>query len=1012
MISALDAYKCVKPPTGIKKDKGTRNRMRWVRNLKIHYKLCVVFGAFIALMVAFIFFTSSQFVRMDNMLDNTVKRQTNLSEALNILSQLRFNNISTALLFYDDEITKANFGWRDVKYYKSLCDSFLDAIRYNHETVLNDDMLSKEEKEIRRNTYDHAEYLFIERFMPCFNKIQAGVDHSDKLLIKQALMDSYIVGSEILTVLNRMYKYTDAKTKLATDRITNESKTIMYSLWFAATITLLASFLGMIFIAAMIKTPIMEMETAMEEISKGNLKYPVRSEYTDEFGSLANHIGDMVDKIADMNKTLAVMDHLETRICITDLDYHILYMNKSFQTAYGVDREKCKNQKCYTALRNYDSPCEMCQLPKLWHNKDTFPSLTYTYAWDEFLGAWLSGRAAIIRWVDGSPAYFHSSNDETLKKTQEEQLRLAMQAAEAASASKTAFLATMSHEIRTPMNSIMGFSELAMDSEALPDARDYLHKIMENSTWLLQIVNNILDISKIESGKMELESIPFDLHEMFAACRTIITPNALEKGLSLYFYAEPSIGQRLLGDPTRLRQVLLNLLSNAVKFTHSGMVKLSATVTGPPGGDPATIAFEIKDSGIGMTPEQIEKIAEPFVQADSSTTRQYGGTGLGLSIAKNLVEMMGGTLKVESTPKVGSLFSFALTFPTIDADNAVKHELMLHKLEKPLFHGEILLCEDNRMNQQVISAHLERVGLKTVIAGNGKEGVETVRARMEQGAEPFDLIFMDIHMPVMDGLEAAPKIAAMHTGTPIIAMTANVMTHDKELYRANGLLDCMGKPFSSQELWRCLLKYLTPVDWKTTNGKQGKASEEKLRQMLRVTFVNDNRDKCDAIAEALAEDDVRLAHRLAHTLKSNAGTLGKTALQKAAEDVENLLADGKNLVTREHLNILETEMRAALREFALLTPPVSTPASVRPDVGAGSETGPTFDVEKERALIARLEPLLEEGDPECLDLIDGLRSLPGSAELIARMESFDFDSALAALAGLKNTLRGQLWTNP
>jgi PAS domain S-box-containing protein len=380
-------------------------------------------------------------------------------------------------------------------------------------------------------------------------------------------------------------------------------------------------------------------------------------------------------------------------------------------------------------------------------------------------------------------------------------------AALAASRSKSVFLANMSHEIRTPMNSIIGFSELAMDGEASVKTREYLAKIQTNAQWLLQIINDILDISKIESGKMELENIPFDMHELFESCRTLIMPKAIEKGLNLQFYAEPSVGKMPLGDPTRLRQILVNLLSNAVKFTNSGTVKVLTEIKQQ---DEKTVTFhfEIKDSGIGMTEDQIKRIFEPFIQAETGTTRKYGGTGLGLAISKNFIELMGGALAVESAPGIGSKFSFDLTFDTIDINGyeALERKSVLNEMAKPFFDGEILLCEDNVMNQQVICEHLARVGLKTVVAENGKIGVEMVQSRKEKGKKQFDLIFMDMHMPVMDGLEAAAKIIELDTGVPMVAMTANIMSDDRELYKASGMTDCVGKPFSSQELWHCLVK--------------------------------------------------------------------------------------------------------------------------------------------------------------------------------------------------------------
>ena len=258
--------------------------------------------------------------------------------------------------------------------------------------------------------------------------------------------------------------------------------------------------------------------------------------------------------------------------------------------------------------------------------------------------------------------------------------------------------------------------------------------------------------------------------------------------------------------------MFVNLLSNAVKFTDSGMIKMQASVKNI-NMNRVTICFEVKDNGIGMTADQMERIFEPFTQAESGTTRKFGGSGLGLSITKNIIEMMGGTLSVESTPGIGSKFSFELTFDAVELSvkGDIASQSILTNIKKPTFEGEILVCEDNAVNQEVICEHLARVGLKAIIAQNGQIGVEMVKARAAEGKKQFDLILMDIHMPVMDGIEAAEKILALKAGIPVIAMTANVMTNDRDIYLSIGMSDCVGKPFTSQELWRCLIKYLKPV---------------------------------------------------------------------------------------------------------------------------------------------------------------------------------------------------------
>ena len=585
----------------------------------------------------------------------------------------------------------------------------------------------------------------------------------------------------------------------------------------------------------------------------------------------------------------------------------------------------------------------------------------------------------------------------------EEDLRLAQVLAEDANRAKSIFLANMSHEIRTPMNSIIGFAELALDDDIPAKTKDYLGKILENSEWLLQIINDILDISKIESGKLEMEHIPFDLHEIFFHCQTMITPKAQEKGLMMHFYAEPSIGKKLLGDPTRLRQVLINLLSNAIKFTRVGTIKVSSNIVSS-SENTIIMHFEVRDSGIGMTQDQIDRIYEPFMQGDSSTTRKYGGTGLGLAICKNIIELMGSKLIVESTPGLGSKFSFDLTFDTIDIPGSrPSRKVVISQYEKPVFEGVVLVCEDNAMNQQVIYEHLLRVGLRTVIAHNGKEGVDFVKQRIKDGEKPFDLIFMDIHMPVMDGMEAASIITQLKTGTPIVAMTANIMSSDTDLYEASGLPDYISKPFTSHELWNCLMKYLTPETHELeSNDKQSEADAQLLKQ-LQASFYKDNLTKYSQLVAAIDQGDIKLAHRMVHSLKSNAGQLGKTDLQKAAADVELLLKDGQNRLSGDKLAILRSELDAVLEELQELEGVNDISRAVpKPAGGDPATTAVPVDKKEVLALFEQLVPLLKSRNTQCQQLLERIYAVPGAETLAGQIEDFDFDEAMETLTELEN----------
>jgi len=545
------------------------------------------------------------------------------------------------------------------------------------------------------------------------------------------------------------------------------------------------------------------------------------------------------------------------------------------------------------------------------------------------------------------------------------------------------------------MNSIIGFSELAQDDSTPVKAKEYLNNISESATWLLAIINNILDISKIEAGKMVLENIPFDLHDIFEHCQSLIIPRAKEKGIELYCYAEPFIGKKLVGDPVRMRQILMNLLSNAVKFTHSGTVKLMGNVTNSDENH-TTLEFEVKDSGIGMSPEQISKIFEPFLQADESITRRFGGTGLGLSITQNFIELMGGTLSVESTVGVGSKFSFELTFDTVeDAAELGTTTILLKESEKPNFKGEVLVCEDNSLNIQVICDHLSKVGLDTVVAQNGKEGVDIVRKRMASGEKQFDLIFMDIHMPVMDGLEAASKITELGFKAPIVALTANVMANDVALYNKNGMSDTMGKPFTSQELWQCLIKHIPVENYSIIDKQLQSEEEEKLQKQLKLNFVKDNQTTYTDILKNIEINDITTAHRIAHTLKGNAGQIGEKQLQAAAAAVELMLIESKGKEFKrekdeENLHTLESELKSVLDKLAPLLAEAEEKSKVK-----------ITDESKIREIIDKLEPMLMNKNPDCEDLLDDVRTIPGAEELASQIEKFKFRQALEELSAIK-----------
>jgi CheY-like chemotaxis protein len=486
-----------------------------------------------------------------------------------------------------------------------------------------------------------------------------------------------------------------------------------------------------------------------------------------------------------------------------------------------------------------------------------------------------------------------------------------------------------------------------------------------------------------------LENVPFDPHELFDACKKMIEPKIKEKGLELETCLDFIDGKILLGDPIRIRQILANILSNAVKFTERGKISISAKIVSV-GENNLTAYVEISDTGIGMNEEQIAKIYEPFTQAETGTTRKYGGTGLGLAITKNLVELMGGKLSVESTPGKGSKFFSNITFDTMDASWDDLKKTDAGELKKPSFSGDVLICEDNDMNRQVIFEHLARLELNVFVAENGKLGVDMVQSRIDENKKQFDLIFMDMHMPVMDGLEAAKHIIKIDEKIPIVAMTANIMAHDKAMYNLHGIGDYVGKPFTTQELWRCLLRYFTPTSW-----SEDTSIDKTLQQRLEKNFVRNNQNIFAEIKTALDDDDIKTAHRKIHSLKSNAAQLGEKNLQMAAAAAERNLADGENRLSDEDILLLEKELNLVLDRLDA----IKAKSTVKKILE-------TVAPEKTFEIFEKIEILLARKDTECLHYLDELNEMPGAEELAEQISQYKFKQALKTLESLKKHIRG------
>ncbi len=391
-----------------------------------------------------------------------------------------------------------------------------------------------------------------------------------------------------------------------------------------------------------------------------------------------------------------------------------------------------------------------------------------------------------------------------------EQLRVARIAAEEASNAKSRFLATVSHEIRTPLNGVIGMSNLMFDTQLDATQTAYMETVRSSAEGLLTVLNDILDFSKMEAGKLELDEIDFDVHREMRNAVDLLAAEAATKGLDLSCVIAPEVPRHVRGDPGRLRQVLLNLIGNAVKFTEHGEVAAEVVCLASIAGEIA-LRFSVRDTGIGLSPEQQARLFQPFSQADSSTTRRFGGTGLGLAICRQLVELMGGQIGVQSAFGKGACFSFNVvlraahapgsaagrTPPAAEAASAGPPATAA----PPSAALRILVVEDHQVNQRLIRLQLRKLGYTCEIASNGAEALQML------DRAPFDVVLMDCQMPVMDGYEATRQLRSnpAHAGTPVIAMTANAMQGDRERCLAAGMDDYLAKPLRIEELHRALL---------------------------------------------------------------------------------------------------------------------------------------------------------------------------------------------------------------
>lgn len=500
--------------------------------------------------------------------------------------------------------------------------------------------------------------------------------------------------------------------------------------------------------------------------------------------------------------------------------------------------------------------------------------------------------------------------DITDKKQKEIELKKSKQFAEKLLRTQEVFVANISHEIRTPLNAVLGFTSLLLRTPLSNEQKEQADAIKQSGETLLAIINDILDMSKIESGMMTFENIPFSIDSLLQSLKAMLQHKAKEKSIRLSVKTPSNLPEVVSGDPTRLTQILLNLAYNAIKFTERGEVSIQVRVLEQKENS-VRIRFEVKDTGVGIPQDKITRIFERFLQANSDTTRKFGGTGLGLNIVKNLVQLQHGTINVESVEGLGSLFSVELPYKLVkDIDENRKPFIEIHSADYKK-GTRILLVEDNLLNQKLAHAVLKNFGFHVTIAKNGKEAVKRLRGNGKENS--IDLVLMDLQMPEMDGYTASEIIRKeISQDIPIIAMTAHALPGEREKCISYGMNDYISKPFNENELLKKIIYYQKNKDSahpKTLINldylKSLSVTDKHFLKDMLETFLTDAPKLINDLEQAIRNRDKLRVKASAHSLKSNFAFLGVQNLAAKLEKMENSAVNNSVEDFREEYNELK-----------------------------------------------------------------------------------------------------------
>jgi len=643
------------------------------------------------------------------------------------------------------------------------------------------------------------------------------------------------------------------------------------------------------------------------------------------------------------------IETMQLGVTITDMERKILYTNPAEAAMHGYQVEELigKDSRIF-ALPGSQKPMALEQIKEIksWRRE----GVNIRKDGSSFPAQLISD---VVRNAEGDPiAIVTICEDVSERKKAERELLQAKEAAEIANQIKSEFLATISHEIRTPMNGVMGMTELLLETPLTPEQREFVEIIQLSGETLLTLINDILDFSKIESGKLELEERPFELKTCIEDTFHLLASKASEKGLELRYVMDPQLPAFIIGDVTRLRQILVNLVSNAIKFTEEGGVYVEVKRLEDRGAQGAEhekmealsssilasrsfiqLQFSVKDTGIGIPADKMDRLFKPFSQVDSSTTRKYGGTGLGLAICTRLVQLMGGRIWVESTEGQGSTFFFTVrtaaeaavpnpSLPSMGSEARPKPDRKLAE-RRPL---KILLAEDNVINQNLALHIFQMLGYSVDVVGDGLEVLDALKKRS------YDLVFMDLQMPEMDGLEAARHIVKSwpeDRRPKIIAMTANAMPGDRERCLEVGMDDYLSKPVRMEEIQRVLMQWGSATPARKGGEVALEIPSDSLVNLNRIAELKGlGKNLLAELIHLFLKDSPPLIHRIkqfaqqgdslnmanaAHALKGISLNLGVMGLADICEKIET---NGRNK-DRSHLDFFLAQLERVHEQSCL-----------------------------------------------------------------------------------------------